>query len=63
MCHAVWRNMTHCSESSGLCVCVCNNNCLPSPPYHGRKVGYDLEGVPSNAVDVQTRLERRRRGR
>ena len=28
MCHAVWRNymhMTHCSKSSGLSVCVCNN--------------------------------------
>ena len=47
MCHAVWRNymhMAHCSKSSGLCVCVCNNNCSPGPPYHGRKVGCDLEG-------------------
>ena len=42
-------HMTHCSESSGLSVCVCNNSCSPGPPYDGRKVGCDLEGVPSNA--------------
>ena len=42
-------HMTHCHQ---VCLSVCaiiNNNCLPSPPYHGRKVGCDLEGVPSNA--------------
>ena len=31
-----------------VCLCV-QYNCSHSPPYHGRKVGCDLEGVPSNA--------------
>ena len=52
MCHAVWRNYMHMTHCHQVCLSVCaiiNNNCLPSPPYHGRKVGCDLEGVPSNA--------------
>ena len=53
MCHAVWRNYIYAHDTllriiRSVCLCV-QYNCSPGPPYHCRKVGGDLEDVPSNA--------------
>ena len=42
--HMTKPNQMHANTSH----CVCNNNCSPGPPYHRRKIGCDLGGVPGH---------------